>query len=78
MYYLVTVGYETERQDNEGNFRLRKVKYPVEAESTEEAVLIMNKYCGEGTLTFRIITTAEMPIECVIDSKNEPRFYTKS
>lgn len=78
MYYLVTVGYETERLDGEGNPRIQKIKYPVEAKSTEEAVLITNKYCGEGLRSFEILATAKMLIECVIDSKNEPRFYTES
>lgn len=78
MYYLVTVGYETERVDREGNPRIQKVKYPVEAESTEEAVLVMNKYCAEGVATFEILATAKMTIECIIDHKHTPDYYDKS
>ena len=35
MHYLVTVGYETEQLDRNGNPRLQKVKYIVEAETVE-------------------------------------------
>ena len=30
MYYLVTIGYETEQLDRNGNFRLEKIKYIIE------------------------------------------------
>ena len=36
MYYLATIGYETERQDRNGNTVLEKLKYLIEAESAEE------------------------------------------
>ena len=39
MYYLVTVGYESETLDREGNPRIQKVNYVVEAESTEEVTM---------------------------------------
>ena len=32
MYYLVTIGYETEQMDREGNPRVKKVKYVLQAE----------------------------------------------
>ena len=36
MHYLVTVGYETEQLDRNGDPRLIKSKYVVDAESVEE------------------------------------------
>jgi hypothetical protein len=39
MYYLATVGYEKEQLDGNGNPRLDKVKYVVQAESVEEEQL---------------------------------------
>jgi hypothetical protein len=44
MHYLVTVGYETENLDRNGNPRLQKLKYIVEADSVEEATLVVSKY----------------------------------
>ena len=36
MHYLVTIGYETEQMDRNGNPRLQKLKYIIEAETVEE------------------------------------------
>ena len=47
MYYLATVGYEMEQLDRAGNPRVQKVKYVVEAESVEEATLVLSKYRAE-------------------------------
>ena len=47
MYYLATVGYEMEQLDREGNPRITKVKYVVEAESIEEATIVLTKYRSE-------------------------------
>ncbi len=44
MHYLVTIGYETEQMDRNGNPRLQKLKYIVEAESVEEATIVASKY----------------------------------
>ena len=40
MHYLVTIGYETEQMDREGNPRVKKYKYIIEAESVEEATIV--------------------------------------
>ena len=47
MYYLVTVGYELEQLDRNGNPRLQKIKYVVEAQSVEEATIVVAKYRSE-------------------------------
>lgn len=44
MYYLVTVGYESETLDRNGDPRIQKVNYVVQAESTEEVTIIIAKY----------------------------------
>jgi hypothetical protein len=75
MYYLVTIGYETEQTDRNGNPRLQKVKYVLEAESVEEASLIASKYRSGDVRSSESISIAKMPIECVIDSKNTPEYY---
>lgn len=77
MYYLVTVGYETEQLDRNGDPRLQKVKYVVEAESVEETTIIMAQYRAGDTRGSDVLAVAQMPIECIIDTKNRPEFYKK-
>lgn len=75
MYYLVTIGYETEQMDRNGNPRLQKVKYVLEADSVEEASLVASKYRAGDTRSSESIGITKMPIECVIDNKNTPEYY---
>ena len=75
MYYLVTIGYETEKMDGNGNPRLTKVKYPIEGESVEEVNIIAAKYCGGNTVAYEILAINKLPIECVIDKNNTPEYY---
>jgi len=75
MYYLVTVGYETENLDREGNPRIKKTKYLVEAESAEEVTIIVAKYRSEDSRSSKTMTINEMGIECVIDTRNTPQYY---
>jgi len=75
MYYLVTIGYETEQTDRNGNPRLQKVKYVLESESVEEASIIASKYRAGDVRSSESISITKMPIECVIDSKNTPEYY---
>ena len=75
MYYLVTIGYETEQMDREGNPRLQKVKYVLEAETVEEATIVASKYREGDSRSSESISVAKMAIECVIDSKNTPEYY---
>lgn len=75
MHYLVTIGYETENLDRNGNPRLQKLKYIVEAESVEEATLIASKYRAGDMRSSESLSIAKMPIECIIDPKNTPDYY---
>jgi len=75
MYYLVTIGYETEQQDRNGNFRLEKVKYIFEGESAEEVVIITAKYCEGDTRSYEILSIAKQPIECIISPHTTPQYY---
>jgi hypothetical protein len=78
MHYLVTVGYETEQLDREGNPRLQKVKYVVQAESMEEATLVMSKYRAGDNRGSQSMSIAQLPIDCVIDEANTPEYYNHS
>jgi hypothetical protein len=75
MHYLVTIGYETEQMDREGNPRIKKYKYIIEAESVEEATIVASKYRAGDVRSSESISVAKMAIECVIDSKNTPEYY---
>jgi hypothetical protein len=75
MYYLVTIGYETEQIDREGNPRLKKVKYVLEADSVEEASLVATKYRSGDVRSSESIGITKLAIDCVIDNKNTPEYY---
>lgn len=75
MYYLVTIGYESEQLDRSGNPRIVKAKYLFEAESAEEATIVAAKYRADDIRDSQILSLAKMPIECVVDKKNTPEYY---
>jgi hypothetical protein len=75
MYYQVTIGYETEQMDREGNPRIKKVKYVIQAQSVEEATIVAAKYREGDIRGSESLSVAKMPIECVIDEKNTPEYY---
>ena len=75
MYYLATVGYEMEQLDRQGNPRIQKVKYVVEAESVEEATLVLANYRKEDMRSSESISIAKMAIECVLESTITPEYY---
>lgn len=75
MHYLVTIGYEMEQQDRNGNPRLQKLKYVLEADSVEEATIVASKYRSGDMRSSESISIVKLPIECVIDMKNTPEYY---
>jgi len=75
MHYLVTIGYETEQMDRNGNARLQKLKYVIEAETVEEATIVASKYRSGDVRSSESISVAKMAIECIIDKKNTPEYY---
>jgi hypothetical protein len=75
MHYLVTVGYELEQLDRNGNPRLQKVKYVVEAESVEEATIVVSKYRAGDMRSSESLSIAKMAIECIVDKNNTPEYY---
>ena len=75
MYYLVTVGYELEQLDRNGNPRLQKIKYVVEAQSVEEATIVVAKYRSEDVRSSESLSIVKLQIECVIDKQNAPQYF---
>jgi len=73
MYYLVTIGYETENES--GRIRQQKVKYVFETESVEEATIIAAKYMAGDTRTSELLGVTHMPIECIITPNTHPEYY---
>lgn len=72
MYYLVTIGYETE---TERSTKVQKVKYVFEAESVEECTILAAKYMEGDTRSAELLSVAHMPIECIVSPKTYPEFY---
>lgn len=77
MHYLVTIGYETDQQDRNGNPRLQKIKYIIEAESVEEVTIVAAQYGSGDMRSFELLSIVKMPIECVIDKNSNPEYYKK-
>ena len=75
MYYLVTIGYETEQQDRNGNIRLEKLKYIIEGESAEEVILRAAKYTSGDMRSSEVLAVAQQAIECIISEKETPEYY---
>lgn len=73
MYYLVTIGYESESES--GRVRQQKVKYIFDAESVEETTILANKYIESDTRTAELLSVAHMPIECIVSPLTYPDFY---
>jgi len=74
MYYLTTIGIETENEKS-GNTRMQKLKYIVEAESVEEVTILANKYIETDTRICQLLAVNHMPIECVISPLTYPELY---
>ena len=74
MYYLTTIGVETENEKS-GNTKMQKIKYVIEAESVEEVTILANKYIESDTRTCQLLAVNHMPIECVISPLTYPELY---
>lgn len=72
MYYLVTIGYETE---TERSTKVQKVKYIFEADSVEETTILAAKYIAGDTRTAELLSVAHMPIECIVSPNTYAEFY---
>ena len=75
MHYTVTVGYESEQLDREGNPRLTKSNIIVQAESNAEANITASKFLSGDIRSSQIIDVKKLKIVCVIDEKNTPEYY---
>jgi hypothetical protein len=75
MHYLSVVGYETGELDRNGNARIQKTSYVVEALSVEEVTIILAKYRGEDSRSSQLVSIKKLDVECIIDTSNTPQYY---
>jgi len=61
--------------DQVGNPRLQKIKYIVEAESAEEAIIIMAKFSAGDVRGSECLSVAKMVIDSVISPESRPECY---
>ena len=77
MHYTVTVGYESEQLDREGNPRITKSNIVVYAHSNVEANITATKFLSEDMRSSHIIDVKKLKIDCVIDEMNYPTYYNQ-
>ena len=77
MYYTVTVGYESEQLDREGNPRITKSSVVVAAQSNVDANITATKFLAEDMRSSHIIDVKKLKIDCVIDEMNYPTYYNQ-
>jgi hypothetical protein len=75
MHYNVTVGFETENLDKDGNPKMKKSRYLVEAMSVAEAMGVISNYCSEDMRRYEVLTINKAMLEDVIDMTNKPQYY---
>ena len=76
MNYTITVGYETENLDKDGNPKMKKSRYLVEAQSVEEAMIVIAKYRSEDSRGYEVLTITKSTYEDVLNSTLSPKYYT--
>lgn len=76
MNYTITVGYETENLDKDGNPKMKKSRYLVEAQSVEEAMIVIAKYRSEDSRGSEVLTITKATYEDVLNSTLSPKYYT--
>lgn len=75
--YTITVGYETENLDKDGNPKMKKSRYLVEAESLEEAMLVISKYRSEDSRGSEVLTITKATYEDILNPSMAPKYYNK-
>ena len=76
MNYTITVGYETENLDKDGNPKMKKSRYLVEAQSVEEAMIVIAKYRSEDSRGSEVLTITKSTYEDILNPTLPPKYYT--
>ena len=75
MYYQAIVAFETGVVDNEGNPKVKKFKYIVEAESLYEVNKRLATYLSEDTRDSEVVSIVKAPFEDILHPKLTPNYY---
>lgn len=75
MYYIATIGYETET--DRGTVKQTKEKVLIEAESAEEAIMLANIDSGEDTRDSEVLGVVKAPFGYIVTTDNKPEYYSK-
>ena len=75
MYYQAIVAFETGVMDNEGNAKVKKFKYVVEAESLFEVNKRLASYLSEDTRDSEVVSIAKAPFEDFLHPQLTPKYY---
>lgn len=73
--YTITVGYETENLDKDGNPKMKKSRYLVEAETVEEAMLVIARYRSEDMRSSEVISITKSTFEDVLNPTLSSKYY---
>ena len=75
MYYQAIVAFETGVVDNEGNAKVKKFKYIVEAESLYEVNKRLATYLSEDTRDSEVVSLVKAPFEDILHPQLTPKYY---
>jgi len=75
MYYQAIVAFETGVMDNEGNAKVKKFKYVVEAESVFEVNKRLAAYLAEDTRDSEVVSIVKAPFEDFLHPQLTPKYY---
>tara|TARA_R100001129_G_scaffold161545_1_gene126496 strand:- start:270 stop:584 length:315 start_codon:yes stop_codon:yes gene_type:complete len=75
MYYQAIVAFETGVVDNEGNAKVKKFKYIVEAESVFEVNKRLASYLAEDTRDSEVVSIVKAPFEDILHPQLTPKYY---
>ena len=75
MYYQAIVAFETGVVDNEGNAKVKKFKYIVEAESVFEVNKRLASYLAEDKRDSEVVSIVKAPFEDILHPQLTPKYY---
>ena len=75
MYYQAIIAFETGIMDNEGNAKVKKFKYIVEAESLFEVNKRLATYLSEDVRQSEVVSIVKAPYEDILHPQLTPQYY---
>ena len=75
MYYQAIVAFETGALDRNGNPKVKKFKYIVEAESVFEVNKRLASYLAEDTRDSEVVSIVKAPFEDILHPELTPKYY---